>query len=832
MNSKLSKSIKEILAYSMEEAKRLGNEFVGTEHLFLGMLKKGNGNAIKKLTELGVNLDEIAKRLEFKIQSENKKNFFSKNKNIPLLKSTEKALKWIFLEAKSLKSKEVNTEHLLLAILKDNKSEATRLLNNKNINYDMMRKHLNKEITSKTDSQDKENKKDNSVKSKSKKKSTTPVLDAFGTDLNYLAEQKKLDPIVGRHTEIERLVQVLSRRKKNNPVLIGHPGVGKSAIVEGLATRIIEKKVSRVLFGKRIVSLDLASIVAGTKYRGQFEERMKSILNELENTDEVILFIDEIHTLVGAGGAAGSLDAANMLKPALARGEIQCIGATTLDEYRQQIEKDGALERRFQKIMVDPTTVKESIEILKNIKKYYEKHHNVFYTSEAINSCVFLSERYITDRNLPDKSIDVLDEVGSHIHIANIKVPLLIDEIEKDIERTRIKKMESVKEQNFEKAADLRDNEKKLLVKLEEEKINWEKKLEETKDKVFESDVENVVAMMTGIPVQKIARDEISSLVKMGDKIKERIIGQNEAVEKIVKAIRRSRVGLKDPNKPIGTFVFMGQTGVGKTQLAKVLADYLFEGKDSLIRMDMSEYMEKFSISRLIGSPPGYVGYGEGGQLTEKVRRKPYSVILLDEIEKAHPDVFNILLQVLDDGQLTDSLGNKVDFRNTILIMTSNVGTRETSNHSSGVGFATSSSVSLDKYNEEKIKKALKKTFAPEFLNRIDDIVSFNSLDKKDIFKIMDIELIGLFERVNKLNYQLEISQEAKNYVVEKGFEKKFGARPIKRAIQRYFEDEISEKIISTNIKENDIIKVDFDKENKKIEVGILIKKIKKNAKK
>ena len=834
MDSKLSKSIQEILLYSKEEAIRLGSNSISIEILFLGLLKQAKGKAIELLRSLGTDLEEIKEFIELQVKNTNQDDNLSKINNIPLLKSSEKALKWIYLEAKSLKNIEIGNEHLLLAILKDEKNEVSKFLKLQKINYDMVRKQLNQNITAHTgdeqeNNQDNKNQDKTSIPPSSKQKSNTPVLDNFGRDLTQLAEQKSLDIIVGRYKEIERLVQILSRRKKNNPVLIGEPGVGKSAIVEGLAQRIITKKVSRVLFGKRIISLDLASIVAGTKYRGQFEERMKSILNELEKNDDIIIFIDEIHTIVGAGGAAGSLDAANMLKPALARGDIQCIGATTLDEYRQQIEKDGALERRFQKIMVNPTTNSETLEILNNIKKHYEKHHNVNYTKDALVSCVNLTERYVTDRFLPDKAIDALDEAGSRVHISNIKVPEIIDKIEKNIINVREEKMNAVKNQNFEEAAELRDTEKKLLKKLDLEKINWEKKLIEFRETVSEDDVENVIAMMTGIPIQKVARDENNRLLDMDQQLKNKIVGQEEAIKKIVKAIKRSRTGLKDPNKPIGTFAFLGPTGVGKTQLAKVLADYLFEGSDSIIRIDMSEYMEKFSVSRLVGAPPGYVGYGEGGQLTEKVRRKPYSVVLLDEIEKAHPDVFHILLQVLDEGQLTDSLGRKVDFRNTIVIMTSNVGTRDISHFSGGVGFSTASSLSKNEYNKSKITKALKKTFAPEFLNRIDDIISFNTLTKEHILEIIDIELKGLYKRVEDLNYHLKITQEAKNFIVDKGFEPQYGARPLKRAIQKYLEDEMAEALIQYNVKENDLINVDLDKDKNEIKIHILSHKENKN---
>jgi len=661
--------------------------------------------------------------------------------------------------------------------------------------------------------------------------SDTPVLDNFGVDLTKAAEENRLDPIVGREKEIERLAQILSRRKKNNPILIGEPGVGKSAIAEGLALRIIQRKVSRVLFGKRVVTLDLASIVAGTKYRGQFEERMKAILNELAKTNSVILFIDEIHTIVGAGGATGSLDAANMLKPALARGEIQCIGATTLDEYRQHIEKDGALERRFQKVMVEPTTVDETVEILNNIKERYEEHHNVYYTPEAIQACVKLTNRYITDRHLPDKAIDALDESGSRVHISNIIVPERILDLEKQIEEAKKEKIKAVKNQNFEKAASFRDREKEFLDRLEDEKLRWEKELAKNRITVDAEKVAEVVAMMTGVPVQRIAQAEGQRLLNMGQMLKGSVIGQEEAIEKIVKAIQRNRAGLKDPNKPIGTFVFLGPTGVGKTQLAKVLARYLFDSTDNLIRIDMSEYMEKFSVSRLVGAPPGYIGYEEGGQLTEKVRRKPYSVVLLDEIEKAHPDVFHIMLQVLDEGQLTDSLGRRVDFKNTIIIMTSNIGTRQLKDFGSGVGFNTSSKqAQSNEYAKSVIQNALKKAFAPEFLNRIDDVVMFNSLTKADIYKIIDIELKGLFDRVNSLGYKIKISPTAKDFIIEKGYDVNFGARPLKRAIQKYVEDPMAEVIIKASVVEGDMIAVSYNK--KKDHLTIKVEKTKQSQEK
>jgi ATP-dependent Clp protease ATP-binding subunit ClpC len=737
-----------------------------------------------------------------------------------------------------MKEKTIDTNHLLLAILKDDNNYATRYLVENGITYNKVKQEISdSQPESRADfpgDEDDEGKGPfggssgptggGKASSGSSQKSTsdTPVLDNFGIDLTKAAEEDRLDPVVGRETEIERLAQILSRRKKNNPILIGEPGVGKSAIAEGLALRIIQRKVSRVLFDKRVVTLDLASIVAGTKYRGQFEERMKAILNELTKNPAIILFIDEIHTIVGAGGATGSLDAANMLKPALARGEIQCIGATTLDEYRQHIEKDGALERRFQKVMVDPTSPEETIDILQNIKERYEDHHNVSYTDGAIVACVKLTQRYISDRHLPDKAIDALDEAGSRVHISNIVVPDQIVSLEHDIEKTKQDKIQAVKNQNFEKAASYRDKEKELLDGLDSEKKKWEKELSLNRETVDEDKVAEVVAMMTGVPVQRIAQAEGARLLKMADELRGRVIGQDEAIDKVVKSIQRNRAGLKDPNKPIGTFVFLGPTGVGKTQMAKVLTEYLFESIDNLIRIDMSEYMEKFSVSRLVGAPPGYVGYEEGGQLTEKVRRKPYAVVLLDEIEKAHPDVFNIMLQVLDEGQLTDSLGRRVDFRNTIVIMTSNIGTRELKDFGQGVGFATKTRQNTaNEHAKSVIQKALKRAFAPEFLNRIDDVVLFNTLSRGDIHKIIDIELKGLYDRVNTLGFEIKLSEEAKDYVLDKGYDIQYGARPLKRAIQKYLEDPMAETIIKSALVEGDIMLVDFDKENEEITVGI-----------
>lgn len=835
MDSQFSPRIKDVLSYSREEAIRLGNESIGLEHIFLGILRDGEGIAIEILTNLSVNLQEIKQSIEEKLRTGKD---IDSQASVQLLKSAEKALKLVYLEARAFNSPTINTGHLLLALIKDKDSLISNILSEYHINYYILKSRLEdyKNPEAKSEFDDEDSDEDDSfskssggssssaaAKKPANPKSDTPVLDNFGVDITKAAEENNLDPIVGREREIERLAQILSRRKKNNPILIGEPGVGKSAIAEGLALRIVQKKVSRVLFDKRVVSLDIASIVAGTKYRGQFEERMKAILNELSKVSNVILFIDEIHTIVGAGGATGSLDAANMLKPALARGEIQCIGATTLDEYRQQIEKDGALERRFQKIMVEPTSVEETIEILNNIKERYEDHHNVVYTPEAIEACVTLTARYIPDRFLPDKAIDALDESGSRVHISNINVPDRIVKLEEKIEKTKEDKIKAVKSQNFELAANHRDKEKSLLQLLEQEKEEWEKELISHRETVTEEKVAEVVAMMSGIPVQRIAQAEGKRLMDMGKMIKGSVVGQDDAIVKIVKAIQRNRAGLKDPNKPIGSFIFLGPTGVGKTQLAKVLAKYLFDSVDSLIRVDMSEYMEKFSVSRLVGAPPGYVGYEEGGQLTEKVRRKPYCVVLLDEIEKAHPDVFHLLLQVLDEGRLTDSLGRNIDFKNTIIIMTSNIGTRQLSEFGRGVGFSTQA-VTAGEGDHAKfiVEKALKKAFAPEFLNRIDDVIMFNSLTKEHIHEIIDIELKGLYERVNSLNYKLKISSAAKDFIADKGFDVQFGARPLKRAIQKYLEDEMAEVIIKASVIQGDTISVGFDKKTEKIKIRIL----------
>jgi ATP-dependent Clp protease ATP-binding subunit ClpC len=750
-------------------------------------------------------------------------------------KEAENVIRLSLLHAKELKDNFVGTEHIILTIL-SGENAMSSIFNKMGIDEMTFVQELKKEIaqddTSKidkiknalSDDDDDEPIPSSSSSKKPDVKSKTPVLDNFGRDLTKMAIEGKLDPVVGREKEIERVAQILSRRKKNNPILIGEPGVGKSAIAEGLALRIVQRKVPRVLYDKRIVTLDLASLVAGTKYRGQFEERMKAVLSELEKNPDVILFIDEIHTIVGAGGASGSLDASNMFKPALARGELQCIGATTLDEYRQYIEKDGALERRFQKVMIEPTSIDETIQILNNIKNKYEAHHNVVYTPEAIKACVTLTARYITDRFLPDKAIDAMDEVGARVHINNISqhVPQEIIDLEKKIEEIREIKNTVVKSQRFEEAARLRDTERQLVMQLEEAKRKWEEETKNNPVKVTEDDVAEVVSMMSGVPVTKVGETENKKLARMAEALKGKVIGQEEAVQKVVKAIQRNRVGLKDPNKPIGSFIFLGPTGVGKTQLAKELAKYLFDSEDALIRIDMSEYMERFAVSRLIGAPPGYVGYEEGGQLTEKVRRRPYSIVLLDEIEKAHPDVFNMLLQVLDDGHLTDSLGRKIDFRNTVIIMTSNIGARQLKDFGQGVGFTTKAKKeNVEEYNRGVIESALKKAFAPEFLNRIDDVIIFKSLEKEDMKKIIELELQGLHKRISELGYTLKITENAKEFIIEKGFDPNYGARPLKRAIQKYIEDPLAEEMIKGEASEGDEIEVDYDKAADKIVVNI-----------
>lgn len=840
MDDNFSPRVKDVIAYSKEEALRLGHDFIGTEHLMLGLLRDGNGKAISILDALEVDLEHLRRKVEILSPSNPNANGVQKDKkNLHLTRQAERALKTTFLEAKLFQSSSINTAHLLLCILRNENDPTTKLLHKLKVDYDGVKEQFKFMITSDDDmvdgptaesfpsdsddtSEGKESTFGATSGQKGTKKSKTPVLDNFGRDLTQMAEENKLDPVVGREKEIERVSQILSRRKKNNPLLIGEPGVGKSAIAEGLALRIINKKVSRILYNKRVVTLDLASLVAGTKYRGQFEERMKAVMNELEKNDDVILFIDEIHTIVGAGGATGSLDASNMFKPALARGEIQCIGATTLDEYRQYIEKDGALERRFQKVIVEPTTIDETIEILHNIKGKYEDHHNVTYTDEAIVACVKLTSRYMTDRFLPDKAIDALDESGSRVHIVNMDVPKQILELEKKLEDVRELKNSVVKKQKYEEAAKLRDDEKSLEKELAIAQERWEDDSKLNKETVSEDNVADVVSMMSGIPVNRIAQTERNKLAGLPDLIKSNVIGQDEAVAKVSKAIQRNRAGLKDPNKPIGSFIFLGQTGVGKTQLAKVLAKELFDSEDALIRIDMSEYMEKFAISRLVGAPPGYVGYEEGGQLTEKVRRKPYSVILLDEVEKAHPDVFNMLLQVLDDGYLTDSLGRKIDFRNTIIIMTSNIGARQLKDFGQGVGFGTAAKKSQeDSHQKGVIENALKKAFAPEFLNRIDDVIVFNALEREHIHQIIDIELAKLFRRIEDIGYHLNLSDKAKDYIAEKGFDKQYGARPLKRAIQKYIEDALAEEIVNSKLKEGDTIFIDLDEKSEELTIKI-----------
>jgi ATP-dependent Clp protease ATP-binding subunit ClpC len=818
MEAKFSPRVKDVITYSREEAVRLGNDYIGVEHLLLGLIREGDGTAIRLLREFSLDLGQIKNEIEInlKVNSSFQKDFPA---NIPLVKQAEKVLKTTYLESKLFKCSIIGTEHLLLSILKDENTYACRLLNKYGIMYENIKDELEAMLEEKNNpkaefpgNQDDESGEQFSPQKKSTDpKSKTPVLDNFGRDLTKMAEAGKLDPIVGREKEIERVSQILSRRKKNNPILIGEPGVGKSAIAEGLALRIVQRKVSRVLFNKRIISLDLASLVAGTKYRGQFEERMKAVMQEIEKNPDVILFIDEIHTIIGAGGASGSLDASNMFKPALARGEMQAIGATTLDEYRQYIEKDGALERRFQKVLIEPTTIDETIQILNNIKERYEDHHSVTFTPEAVAACVKLTERYITDRHLPDKAIDALDEVGSRVHLNNINVPQGILDLESELEALKEQKNEVIKSQQYEKAAEFRDNEKKLTEKLELEKRKWEEDSKNNRVVVNEEHVAEVVSMMCGIPVTRVSQSETGKLMNMADELKGKVIGQDEAVSKVVKAIQRNRAGLKDPNKPIGSFFFLGPTGVGKTQLAKILAKYLFDTEEALIRIDMSEYMEKFSISRLVGAPPGYVGYEEGGQLTEKVRRKPYSIVLLDEIEKAHPDVFNLLLQVLDDGHMTDGLGRKIDFKNTILIMTSNIGARQLADFGSGVGFGTKArEESRDENAKMVIQNALRKAFSPEFLNRIDDMILFKSLDRNSIHKIIDLELEKLYGRINDLGYHIEMTESAKDLIVEKGYDEKFGARPLKRAIQKYIEDPLAEEIIKSTLQMGDKIKIDL----------------------
>ena len=836
MDNNFSAQVKEIISYSREEALRLGNDFIGTEHLVLGLIRDGENTAIKILKSLNVDLYELRKEIEVAVKDKTGKNIANIN-SLPLTKQAEKVIRITVLEAKAHKSAMVESEHLMLSILKNKENIATQILNQFDVDYDIFKNELGfvtstppaAEFSDENEDDFDEERKQYGQQQKAQRggatnqpKTKTPVLDNFGRDITRLAENGTLDPIVGRENEIERVSQILSRRKKNNPILIGEPGVGKTAIVEGLALRIVQRKVSRVLFDKRVVSLDLAALVAGTKYRGQFEERMKAIMNELEKNRDVILFIDEIHTIVGAGGASGSLDASNIFKPALARGELQCIGASTLDEYRMHIEKDGALDRRFQKVIVEQPSVDETIQILTNIKSKYEDYHNVIYSDTAIDACVKLSERYMTDRLLPDKAIDVMDEVGARKHIKNINVPQEVIDLEKKIEDIKLEKNKVVKSQRFEEAASLRDSEKRLQEDLEKAKSDWE---EESKNKRFpieEDDIAEVISMMTGIPVKRMVQAETEKLRRMGDDLKEVVVGQEEAILKVVKAIQRNRVGLKDPKKPIGTFIFLGPTGVGKTELARSLARYMFDNDDSLIRIDMSEYMEKFTVSRLIGAPPGYVGYEEGGQLTERVRRKPYSVILLDEIEKAHPDIYNILLQVLDDGQLTDGMGRKIDFKNTVIIMTSNIGARQLKDFGEGVGFATASRIqNADENNKAVIEKALKRTFSPEFLNRIDDVIIFNSLTKENIFEIIDILMKGVMKRLVNLGFAMELTTQAKDFIAEKGYDSQFGARPLHRAIQKYLEDPLAEEILNMNVKEGDTLIAYLDEKKEKIEFSL-----------
>ena len=820
MEAKFSPRVKDLLSHSRQEAFRLKNEFVSAEHLLLGLIKLNEGTGLRIINEFQLDLKSIKSEIDVLLEKSSVTQL--ENANLPLLKQTENIIKQSYLEAKQFKSSLIGTAHILLTILRYEDCAACKILNKYGIMYENARDEYEIILEESkgpraefpgSSSEEEEPFSSPSSKKPTDSKSKTPVLDNFGRDLTKMAELGKLDPIVGREKEIERVSQILSRRKKNNPILIGEPGVGKSAIAEGLALRIVQRKVSRVLFNKRIMSLDLASLVAGTKYRGQFEERMKAVMQEIEKNPDVILFIDEIHTIIGAGGASGSLDASNMFKPALARGELQAIGATTLDEYRQHIEKDGALERRFQKVIIEPTNADETFQILMNIKERYEEHHSVNYSEDAIKACVKLTERYITDRHLPDKAIDALDEVGSRVHITNINVPKEITEIETRVEELKEEKANVIRSQQYEKAAELRDDERKLLEKLEAAKLKWEEESKNNKIEVTEEHVAEVVSMMCGIPVTKVSQSETGKLVVMSDEIKSLVIGQDEAVDKVVKAIQRNRAGLKDPNKPIGSFFFLGPTGVGKTQLAKILAKKLFDTEEALIRIDMSEYMEKFSLSRLVGAPPGYVGYEEGGQLTEKVRRKPYSIILLDEIEKAHPDVFNLLLQVLDDGHMTDGLGRKIDFKNTILIMTSNIGARQLADFGTGVGFGTQAQQESKEDNVKSvIQNALRKAFSPEFLNRIDDMIMFKSLGRKEIHSIIDIELTNLYDRILSLGYGISLTEKAKEFIVDQGYDEKFGARPLKRAIQKYIEDPLAEEIIKSTFKEGEKVSMDLNK--------------------
>ena len=828
MNNQFTQRVSDIIMYSKEEANRLRNSYIGPEHLLLGLIREGEGKAIEILFNLQINLQDIKNQLETIVKN-NVENDTTYDENISFNDKASKVLKLCILEAKLLRNIAADSEHILLAIMKVKDNTAFHVLESNGVTYEKIKLTLQPDphagLGFSEDEDEDEDIRQNPSSNKSnaaqqqarpaqkKPANDTPVLDNFGTDMTRAAEEGKLDPVVGRVKEIERLAQILSRRKKNNPILIGEPGVGKSAIVEGLALRIVEKKVSRILFDKRVIALDMTAVVAGTKYRGQFEERIRSILNELKKNPNIILFIDEIHTIVGAGSAAGSMDAANMLKPALARGEIQCIGATTLDEYRQNIEKDGALERRFQKVIVEPTTAEETLQILKNIKDKYEDHHNVNYTDAALEACVKLTDRYITDRNFPDKAIDALDEAGSRVHLTNITAPKEIEEQEKLIDEMKSLKNEAVRLQNFELAASYRDKEKEYTNQLDTLKEEWEKSLKENRETVDDEQIAEVVSMMSGVPVQRMAQAEGMKLLGMKDDLLSKVIGQDKAIATLVKAIQRSRVGLKDPNKPIGTFMFLGPTGVGKTHLAKELAKLMFGSADALIRIDMSEYMEKFTVSRLVGAPPGYVGYEEGGQLTEKVRRKPYSIVLLDEIEKAHPDVFNILLQVMDEGRLTDSYGRTVDFKNTIVIMTSNIGTRQLKEFGKGIGFAAQIRTDDKEYSRSVITKALNKSFAPEFINRLDEIITFDQLDLDALTRIIDIELKGLYSRVKNIGYKLVIDEDAKKFVATKGYDVQFGARPLKRAIQNNLEDGISELILGSEMAAGDTIKVSYDKE-------------------
>lgn len=828
MNNQFTQRVSDIIMYSKEEANRLRNSYIGPEHLLLGLIREGEGKAIEILFNLQINLQDIKNQLETIVKN-NVENDTTYDENISFNDKASKVLKLCILEAKLLRNIAADSEHILLAIMKVKDNTAFHVLESNGVTYEKIKLTLQPDPHAGLGFSEDENEDEDIRQNPSSNKSNaaqqqarpaqkkpandTPVLDNFGTDMTRAAEEGKLDPVVGRVKEIERLAQILSRRKKNNPILIGEPGVGKSAIVEGLALRIVEKKVSRILFDKRVIALDMTAVVAGTKYRGQFEERIRSILNELKKNPNIILFIDEIHTIVGAGSAAGSMDAANMLKPALARGEIQCIGATTLDEYRQNIEKDGALERRFQKVIVEPTTAEETLQILKNIKDKYEDHHNVNYTDAALEACVKLTDQYITDRNFPDKAIDALDEAGSRVHLTNITAPKEIEEQEKLIDEMKSLKNEAVRLQNFELAASYRDKEKEYTNQLDTLKEEWEKSLKENRETVDDEQIAEVVSMMSGVPVQRMAQAEGMKLLGMKDDLLSKVIGQDKAIATLVKAIQRSRVGLKDPNKPIGTFMFLGPTGVGKTHLAKELAKLMFGSADALIRIDMSEYMEKFTVSRLVGAPPGYVGYEEGGQLTEKVRRKPYSIVLLDEIEKAHPDVFNILLQVMDEGRLTDSYGRTVDFKNTIVIMTSNIGTRQLKEFGKGIGFAAQIRTDDKEYSRSVITKALNKSFAPEFINRLDEIITFDQLDLNALTRIIDIELNGLYSRVEHIGYKLVIDEDAKKFVATKGYDVQFGARPLKRAIQNNLEDGISELILGSEMAAGDTIKVSYDKE-------------------